>query len=54
MQQLLTNDTTKRALVAAALYAAYRFAPHPAIKTAAIAVGAVALAKYLPVVQEVV
>jgi hypothetical protein len=48
----LSGNSTKLALAAAALYAAYRFAPHPVIKTAAVAVGAVVAAKQLPVVQD--
>lgn len=51
MPQLPANST-QLAIAAAALYALYRFAPHPALKTAAVAVGGVILAKQLPVTGE--
>lgn len=43
----------KLGVVLGALFAAYKYGPAGAAKTAAVAVGAVILAKQLPVVQDV-
>lgn len=47
-------DITKMALVAAGLFAAHRFAPHPIVKGAVISIGAIIVAKKIPYLNEMV
>lgn len=48
------NAYMKPLAVLAGLYAIYKFGPNNTIKAAAVSVGAVVLAKQLPVVKDVV
>lgn len=46
------SNYTKLAMVLGACYAAYKFGPAGVAKTAAVAIGAVVVAKQLPIVNE--
>lgn len=51
---MLSNPLVRLAMVAGAVWAAYKYGPNPIIKSAAVAVGAVAAAKQLPVIKDYV
>lgn len=48
---LTTADMTKLGIALGICFAAYKFVPNPAIKAAALAVGAVVIAKRVPYVS---
>lgn len=48
------NAMTKLALVVGGAFALYKFSGNSMVKTAAVAVGAIALAKQVPVVNETI
>lgn len=47
---LTSAEVTKLALALGACWAAYKFSPNAMVKTAAVAVGAIVVAKQLPYV----
>lgn len=51
---MLSNPWMRLAVVAGAVYAAYRYAPNGVVKSAAVAVGAIVAAKQIPIVKEYV
>lgn len=48
----MDNKWVKLGIAAGILYAAYRFAPHPAVKAMALGVGGVMVAKQVPILNE--
>lgn len=46
------GNYTKLAIVLGAAYAAYKYSASSVVKTAAVAIGAITLAKQVPVVNE--
>lgn len=47
-------DITKMAIIAAGLFAAHKFAPHPIVKGAVVSIGAIIIAKKVPYLNEMV
>ena len=52
IMNLTTSEITKMGLAVGLCFAAYKFVGHPAVKTGAIAIAAVIVAKRLPYVGD--
>jgi hypothetical protein len=51
---MLSNPWVRLALAGGVVFAAYKWAPNPIIKSAAVSLGAVIAAKQIPIVKEYV
>lgn len=49
----MTEDVKKLAIAGGLLFAAWKFAPHPAMKAGALAVAAGVIAKRVPYIRDV-
>lgn len=54
VSDLLNNRWVRLGVVAAGVWAAYKYGKSPAIKTAAISIGAIVVARQVPIVRDMV